>query len=107
MTVLERIAGDERNHAALAWRFVAWAINERPELRAVAEREFQRIASGTRPGARDNTSGRDLRRQGALTEAIRSELREAAIRDVVLPCAERLLAAPATPGRTAVNAFSA
>jgi hypothetical protein len=92
--VLERIAHDERNHAALAWRFVAWAIDKDPELRAVAQREFDRMARQAHDEpARVTASALDLRAHGALPEALRDEVRAAAIRDVVLPCARGLFAA--------------
>lgn len=92
--VLERIAHDERNHAALAWRFVAWAIDQNPTLAEVAQREFERIASqAAHDPANATLSALDLRAHGALPEAVRAEVRAAAIRDVVLPCARGLFAA--------------
>lgn len=94
--VLERIARDEQNHAALAWRFLSWAIGREPRLRAVAEREFERIAR--EPEGLPVTDGPDLRAHGALPQFLRTELRAAAIRDVVLPCARGLLSRE--PGRS-------
>jgi hypothetical protein len=94
--VLERIARDEQNHAALAWRFVAWAIEQQPRLREVAEREFRRIAEQA-PCATPNAAEPDLSAHGALPLRLRNELREAAVRDVVVPCAKRLLGSSMAP----------
>jgi hypothetical protein len=41
-TVLETIASDETRHAALAWRFVAWAMQVAPDLRPLLERTLER-----------------------------------------------------------------
>jgi len=39
--VLERIAVDETRHAALAWRFVRWAIQQRPTIAPSLQRTFE------------------------------------------------------------------
>jgi hypothetical protein len=41
--VLERIADDEARHAALAWRFVAWMLGQRPQLRSVVAEVFAQV----------------------------------------------------------------
>lgn len=68
-SVLRQIAEDEARHAALAWRFVAWVLERRPELRSVVVEAFESAA------------------------ASRSELRRVGMREIVEPCAARLLAA--------------
>lgn len=68
--VLRTIADDERGHAQLAWRFVAWALAAHPELREPVTRTF------------DEALGRDDNPQSrAVLEA------------VVRPCAGNLLRA--------------
>ncbi len=62
--VLGRISEDETRHAELAWRFVAWALEQQPSLRAVAEREFTRHLSS--PRAPVENAALDLTRHGVL-----------------------------------------
>jgi len=107
---LERIAQDERRHAELAFRFVAWALEQRPHsglrhaLAAVLEATVgvSRYAAdddarGTRraePSA-GNEGGSDderLEAHGLLPERRRSALRRAVLEEVVVPCVRRLLA---------------
>ena len=90
--VLERIARDEQTHAELAWRFVAWALGERPELATRVEREL--ASHGCTPAIASSpppTPDGDLRRHGVSGEVVRAAVRAAAWRDVVRPCARRLL----------------
>lgn len=99
-SVLERIARDEQAHAELAWRFVAWAIDQRPELAHRVERELLVEANALRLSPGEATSERCAARVGAfdplphgiLSDAERVAVRAAAWRDVVQPCASRLLA---------------
>jgi hypothetical protein len=98
--VLERIARDERAHAELAWRFVAWALQQRPELASVVERELEgaeahRFDDAAAPAAL--CSARLAKRfdplqHGILTGRARAAVHAAAWRDVVRPCARSLLA---------------
>ncbi len=67
-SVLEQIAADEARHAALAWKFVAWVLEQRPALRSIVVETF---ASAATPRAR-------VRRVG--------------MRELVEPCAAQLLA---------------
>lgn len=86
---LDRIAPDEESHAELGWQFIRWALRENPATtRALLRHELGRLATElsqlsapapTDPGAPEH---------GVLAERERSNLRE-----VVLPCAEALLAA--------------
>lgn len=108
LSVLERIHRDERAHAELAWRFVAWALTRGvANVRAVVAdelwlvaRELQRgVEAGQGPQADDLV----LSHHGILNAPTRAELRRAVLTDIVLPCAERLLAQTAPPAVSAPN----
>jgi hypothetical protein len=87
--VLSRISDDETRHAELAWRFVAWAIEQQPLLRAVVEREFERHLST--PVSFSDDSELDLRRHGVLSGRTRTELRSAVLDGVIRDAAHTLL----------------
>jgi hypothetical protein len=107
---LERIAHDERRHAELAFRFVAWALEQRPHsglrhaLAAVLEATVgvSRCAADddagskrrAEPSAANEGSSDDARLEahGLLPERRRSALRRAVLEEVVVPCVRRLLA---------------
>jgi hypothetical protein len=105
--VLERIAVEEAEHAQLAWRFVAWALEaapaaERAKLRLSVEQTFRdELAAPIDPGAIGDFD-RDLARHGLLSRGLRQALRERVLVQVVSPCAERLLAV-AAQGRRATS----
>jgi hypothetical protein len=119
---LERIAHDERRHAELAFRFVAWALEQRPQsglrhaLAAVLEATVgvSRCAAdddagsqrGAEPCATNEGSSDDaqLEAHGLLPERRRSALRRAVLEEVVVPCVRRLLA-EAGPRRSQPPAF--
>jgi hypothetical protein len=88
--VLSRISEDETRHAELAWRFVAWALEQQPSLREVAEREFERHLST--PVSFSDDSELDLGRFGVLSGSTRAELRRRVLDRVVRPSAALLLA---------------
>jgi hypothetical protein len=96
-TVLERIAADEERHAELAFRTVAWAVRTggaEVARRALAALESLRaeIAGGSAAsGAGHRSDEPDLSAHGALGEAARLSIRQRALAEVVLPCAEALL----------------
>ncbi len=96
---LERIARDEADHAALAWRFVAWALRVAPELGADVRRSAEaELALWT--ACTDD--GRDVdpaawRRYGRLQGSEASEAVRQAARAVVLPCLDALVPRTATP----------
>jgi hypothetical protein len=73
LQLLERIARDEQAHAELAWRFVAWALAERPELASLVERELvvEARALRLRTGEARVTSAFDLLPRGILGDAER------------------------------------
>jgi hypothetical protein len=89
--VLERIYADEARHAALAWRFVAWAATQAPELTATLRRrlglELERAArarAASSPQATPAHAG--LAAGGLLSASARAELRVRALAEVVEPC---------------------
>jgi hypothetical protein len=95
--VLERIAIEEGQHAELAWRFVAWALETRPELAPRVREAFELEIAGARPGGASAAEGvaaadRELARHGILSSPLRAALRTRVLAGVVAPCAEALLA---------------
>jgi len=92
--VLQLIARDEEKHAALAWRFVRWAIQEggTPVLR-----EVQRALSAaldaplpTRPP--DGPDDRTLSLHGLLAPAARWDCRREGLTEVLIPLRSALFA---------------
>lgn len=91
-----RIEADERRHAELAWRFVIWALRAgdarlqsrvQRELHALSVSAAEHVSHGQYDAAFDSAA------HGILSLRRRLELRTAALRDVVLPCAQVLLPA--------------
>lgn len=102
--VLERIAADETRHAELAWRFVAWALESGPaalreRARVAFSSELQRASAGGAPSGLD----RELARHGLIAPALRGELRQRVLSEVIAPCARALLEG-APPPRVRVGA---
>jgi hypothetical protein len=94
--VLDRIAEDEERHAELAFRTVAWALRaggpdvERGLVEAMASLRTE-LAGAVPPVEVE----RDLSAHGVLGVEARRIVRRRALAEVVLPCAEALLAASA------------
>ena len=92
---LNAVADDEAGHAELAWRFVSWALERAPEqiapvLQSELTRETARLAALTpAPTSADELS---LAAFGVVPEALRLELQNAALEQVIRPCAAALLA---------------
>lgn len=99
---LVQIQADELRHAELAWRFVQWALAqttrapERAALEAVVRAEFAAVlaelgeAAAPAPFcAPDEIVGE---RYGVLSAATRLRVRRLALREVIAPCVEPLLA---------------
>jgi len=87
--VLATIARDETRHAELAWRTIAWALEVGgARARAALERALAEAAEESEAGA----EGAGLLAHGIVSDALRGELRRAAIAQVVLPCAAALVA---------------
>ena len=113
--VLEQIAREEAEHAELAWRFVAWALNRSPSaLTERVRRAFQAelvpsSGDGDSPSAPSALASTLLRERQLLAFGIvgrqkRSELRQQALREAILPCAEVLLARAHAPSSTGLPA---
>lgn len=81
--VLEQIADEEGQHAALAWRTLQWMLGERPALAEVATQAIARAAALPATSAAD---GPDLREHGVLSAAERRGLRRATFTEVIGPC---------------------
>jgi len=92
---LDRIGPDELRHAELAWKFVDWALREKPELtRALLREELHTLSAElARTASTGPTHGADPESlaHGVLPEPERARVRRSALSEVVLPCAEALL----------------
>ena len=96
--VLERIAADETRHAQLAWRFVAWALEQGPaslrgEVEAAFARELALLGSDPTPIG-PSAHEQQLLRHGLLGPALRDSLRRRVLADVIAPCAAALVGPP-------------
>lgn len=94
-SVLAEIAGDEAQHAELAWRSVRWALAAfGDDVReavlkeiAILEAELQE-PSGPARSARDE----ELLRHGIVAGGARAAMRREVLRQAVLPCLNALVA---------------
>ena len=91
---LGTIAGDESEHAELAWRALAWAIEGFPAARVALEDELERLERELRAplpvtGARDSA----LLAHGVVTPQLRAHVRRRTLREAVLPCLRAIAAA--------------
>ncbi len=94
--VLARIAADEESHAALAWRTVAWllAVHGEPiraEIADVLAEVNASLARDPRPGATTPADPDEV--HGRLGVERQARVRSEALRTIVVPCLEALLAA--------------
>jgi hypothetical protein len=82
---LETIAEDETRHAALAFRFVAWAAERDPRVARLFEHSVAeaRDLSTQPPRGAPNERSRRLARYGLLDAASRGEARRRALNEVV------------------------
>lgn len=93
--VLSVIAEDEARHASLAWRFVAWAVRVGGDaVGEIARAEIERALAGAPMDGEvsDGANGDVLRAHGRLGAEERRAVALEALREVVEPCAERVLA---------------
>jgi hypothetical protein len=92
--VLSEIAADEERHAELAWRFLAWAVQQRPTLAsrllATARAQLAKASQRT-PHARTEPA---LLEHGILPLDHKQELEAQALEHVIVPCLVALLDAP-------------
>jgi hypothetical protein len=96
--ILTRIADDEARHAALAWRFVRWAIGARPELAELLREEL--AAGHPVQVAAPDAFADALRAWGQLPDADMYAVARQVYAAVVQPCAAGLL------GESAVEAVA-
>lgn len=100
---LDRVAADEAEHAALAWRFVQWALaSGRADVReavaaAFAEAEVH-VGLGAQSEHAAEADAGELAAHGYLSVDERRRLARGALRDVVLPAAQTLLASARPEG---------
>lgn len=98
--VLATIAEDEARHAALAWRFVQWALTrDAARVRPVLDRIL--LALSLDANEECGVSKDDRTRYGLLGNEATQANGLLALRDVVVPCAQALLASSNRPSRTA------
>jgi hypothetical protein len=101
---LTRIAADETRHAALAWRYVLWALERRPELRGVVAAEIDAALEESRAGGSPAGGDDDaLLAFGVVGDRLRREIRRRALAQAIAPCARALLASVAE-GRAGAGA---
>jgi hypothetical protein len=84
--VLGVIARDEARHAALAWRFIAWAMNEYGDgVAAIAEEEIRSVMALREAELSFEPIASELAAHGVLSSGERVRLRSAALSGIVLP----------------------
>jgi hypothetical protein len=102
---LDRIAADEENHARLAWEFIHWALRENfAATRALLGRELRLLADELSDPVLSDATEPGVPEHGVLADSERSNLRQAALREVVLPCAEAMLARTQVFGEVSARA---
>jgi hypothetical protein len=101
--VLRDISEDEARHAALAWRFVAWALEHAPsEARERIACELERVAKlRALPGPSDEQPA-ELAEHGFVVGRSRAALAAEVLREIIKPCA-RLLVPPSAPRAVGVS----
>jgi hypothetical protein len=95
--VLDAIARDEAAHAALAWRYLLWALGSGDEalhraLEAELEAAVDEIAPESVAAASEEVPSA-LRAHGRLSQAEQREVSRRAMVEVIAPCARELLGA--------------
>jgi hypothetical protein len=92
---LTRIAEDEERHAELAFRTVAWALSAGgPQVARALSQATETLGAELAADAPPAPAAvePDRSAHGALSEAARRVIRRRALAEVVLPCAEAMLA---------------
>jgi hypothetical protein len=102
---LAEIAGDEERHAELAWRFIDWALAQRPSLAAqLLARARGQLARASRltpePRRATFSTPAALLEHGILSREQKLELEAQALEHVIVPCLVALASkhASASPG---------
>jgi hypothetical protein len=88
--VLTAIAEDEARHAALAWRFVAWALASMPASKRPASALTSTIEHALGSPLPATPDDRDLAPFGLLSGRRRAALRREVLTSVVRPCLHAL-----------------
>jgi hypothetical protein len=91
---LERIAQDEAQHAELAWRFLAWAMQRLgAPLAAELRRQLAALSKAPAPvGESESASVQAaLHAAGRLSAAEQAQLMQLGLRELIAPCAATLL----------------
>jgi hypothetical protein len=106
VATLDEIAADESRHAALAWRFVAWACRRDTSARRAVAKAFDEAAAS---GAGDDVGKADLgqmRAHGQLDAAERRRVIAQGFAEVVMPAARALIASCPTRDTVAPSLFA-
>jgi hypothetical protein len=90
---LDTIARDESKHAELGWKFLRWAFEvadgeTRTRITEHLRREVERAACARDSAERDDAA--TLLAHGVLTNALRTEVRAAALNELIAPIARAL-----------------
>jgi len=103
--LLLRISEDETRHAELAFRFVQWALSLAPlDLQGAVRDEFAALTLESASISRPLTAlENDALRHGIAPDSLRRVVRERAIREVILPCAQALGGAPVRASKAAID----
>jgi hypothetical protein len=91
---LREIADDEARHAALAWRFVQWALAEHPQLSTVVRQAFADAAAMDTRSSDPAPEG--LEALGVLSPQTVAAVRAQTLQETVLPCGQALVATAAS-----------
>ncbi len=85
--VFAGIAGDEKRHAELAWKFVKWAVSEHPELAVVISAELERAQRELElfEPLTNAPAAAQLARAGVAPAALKAAVRAEALRRIVVP----------------------
>ena len=98
--VLSAISSDEATHAALAWRFVKWALTQGDtDFRSSVVSGFERLQAEAPLASflRMIPADRELLQNGVVPESMRDEIRARTIEELIIPCARALLGEVPTP----------
>ncbi len=92
--VLSALSCDEATHAALAFRFVKWALTQGDaDFRSSVVSAFERLQAEAPLASflRMIPADRELLQNGVVPESMRDEIRARTIEDLIIPCARALL----------------
>ena len=91
--LLRAVAQDETRHAELAFRFVAWALEQAPgQVAEVVEQELARSAPPSSVTPELSATELVLLGHGVLPDSLRQQVQIAARREVIAPCLAAMLA---------------